>query len=493
MKHTIKKTYFWLILLTFLVGCSPSSYLRAQPDSSSTSTPANPSIKLQPCQLGGIQAHCGSLKVYENRTARTGRMIDLKVAVIKAQEANPAPDPIFYLAGGPGASAIESAPYALKVLKTAVQHRDLVLVDQRGTGGSNQLTCPRSVEEANYLVPLDDTMIHDLKTCLSQLDGDPAAYTTAWAMDDLDDVRVALGYDLINLYGESYGPTAEQVYLQRHGSHVRTMTLEGFTLLDVPMFERFPRSSQAALDLLFARCEADPACHSAYPNIKAEFDELMARIELQPIDLGIKNPNSGQPILLTRDMLVQGVHSLLIQTPTAVQLPRLIHQMYQGNYDEIAQLAASSITANANTSVWKIMNLTIHCYEDWASKRPAETALFSQGSYLRYEDMRRYTVPEEVCAVMPHPQPDALYQPLTISPVPVLIISNQADPQNPPENISGARDHYPNSLTVIAPGQGHGYLGFACRDTFISAFIERGTTDGLDTSCLQNEPLPSFP
>jgi pimeloyl-ACP methyl ester carboxylesterase len=139
------------------------------------------------------------------------------------------------------------------------------------------------------------------------------------------------------------------------------------------------------------------------------------------------------------------------------------------------------------------MNLTILCYEDWARTSPAETARFSQGSYLEYEDVRRFTVPEQVCAVLPHPQPAALYKPVTSSPVPALIISNQADPQNPPENVAGAKARYPNSLVVVAPGQGHGYTGFDCRDRFISAFIERGTTEGLDTSCLQKEPLPPFP
>jgi pimeloyl-ACP methyl ester carboxylesterase len=123
------------------------------------------------------------------------------------------------------------------VLKSATGQRDLVLFDQRGTGQSNRMACPRQIEESLGLVPLDDKMLQDLRACLAQLDGDPGAYTTAWGMDDLDEVRAALGYDQINLYGESYGPTAEQVYLQRHAAHVRTMALEGVSLLDVPMFE----------------------------------------------------------------------------------------------------------------------------------------------------------------------------------------------------------------------------------------------------------------
>lgn len=454
---------------------------------------ATPSIRLEACQLGDIPAQCGTLRVYENRATNQGRQIDLKVAVIKAQDASPAPDPIFYLAGGPGGSAIEAAPYAMRVLKTALQHRDLVLIDQRGTGGSNKLTCPRSIEESMGMVPLDDQMIQDLRECLSQLDGDPAAYTTAWGMDDLDDVRAALGYDQINLYGESYGPTAEQVYLQRHGEHVRTMTVEGVTLIDEPMFEWLPLSSQKALDLLLARCQMDSACQATYPNLRAELGVVMDQLEKQPVDLHVTHPRTGQPVILNRAMLAQGLHSLLIKTSTAVQLPHLIHQLYQGNYTEIAQLLTASLASDTSSSYWHIMNLTILCNEEWARMRPEEIARFSQGTYLRYEDVRLYTVPEKICAIMPRPQPEALYQPLTASTVPVLIISNQADPQNPPENVAGAVEHYPNSLTLIAPGQGHGYSGIPCRDTFISAFIESGTTKGLDPSCLQIEPLPPIP
>jgi hypothetical protein len=138
------------------------------------------------------------------------------------------------------------------------------------------------------------------------------------------------------------------------------------------------------------------------------------------------------------------------------------------------------------------MNMTILCHEDWARLRPTETATFSLGSYLKYEDMRRFTVPEEVCAVIPRPEPSALFREQNFSSIPVLLISNEADPQNPPENVADAKKHYPNSLTVIAPAQGHGYTGLDCRDQIVSAFIETGTTQGLDAGCLQQVPLPAF-
>ncbi|HEX7974127.1 MAG TPA: alpha/beta hydrolase, partial [Anaerolineales bacterium] len=283
-----------------------------------------------------------------------------------------------------------------------------------------------------------------------------------------------------------------QVYQQRHGEHVRTMTLEGTTLLDIPLLERLPRSSQEALDLLLARCQADTACQAAYPNLEAELAALFARIEKQPVTLPLTNPHTGLPVSFNHAMLVQGLHSMLYGTQNAVMLPYLVHRMYQGNFDEITQAVAPNFSDASLASAWQIMNLTILCYEDWAKMRPAETTQLSQGSYMGYEDVRRFAVPEQVCARMPQPQPEALYRPVTVSSVPVLIITNQADPGNPQENVAGAKDHYPNSLNVVAPGQGHGYTGIDCRDRFLSAFIESGSVEGLNTSCLKDVQLPAF-
>jgi pimeloyl-ACP methyl ester carboxylesterase len=442
--------------------------------------------------MNHINAQCGTLSVFENRAASSGRKIDIHVAVIKARASNPYPDPIFYLAGGPGGSAIGDASYALLLLKSANERRDIVLVDQRGTGQSNRLTCPRQIDESVGLIPIDDQMVQDFQDCLENLDADPSAYTTAWGMDDVDDVRTVLGYDQINLYGESYGTMASEVYLQRHGNHVRTMTIEGVTLLDVPIFEKMPHSSQLALNFLIERCQMDPTCSSAYPNFAEETLTVISRVEKQPVELPINNPRPGKPIKMNRSMLALGIHGALVNTETAVLLPHLIHQAYQGNWNEIAQFYADDLSEESPDAEWKIMNINILCHENWAKFRPMETAEYSSSSYLKYEDVRRFLVPAEFCAVMPTPPPAAMYQPVKSSPVPVLLISDGADPQNPPENVADATERYPNSLTVIAPGQGHGYTGLDCRERFVSTFIESGTTKDLDTSCLQKVPLPGF-
>ena len=472
------KLCFALSLIFILAACTPTPT-------------APPKIDLHLCQVAGVAAECGTVSVFEDRAANRGRKIDIHVAVIRASGNQSAPDPIFYFAGGPGGSAIEDAPYVLKVLKTASWERDIVLIDQRGTGKSNNLTCAQPPEFVLEAAPVTEPMVADLRACLDKLDADPAAYTTAWGVDDIDDVRAALGYDKINLYGESYGPTAEQIYLQRHGEHVRSVILEGVSLVGVPMFERMPHGSQQALDQLDARCQADPDCHAAYPNFKDELAAVIERVAAQPVELPLTNPLNGQPVKVTREVLVQSIHGMLISTERAVMLPYLIHQANLENWDAITAAAAPNYSSVPETN-WQIMNMTILCHEEWASLRREQTAQLSAGSYLTYEDVRWYTVPEEICAVIPRPKAAALYEPVSGSDVPVLIITNEADPQNPLENVAEASKLYPNSLTLVAPGQGHGYTGILCRDQILADFIDQGTAQGFNTDCLQEVPLPSF-
>lgn len=472
------KAWLWTAVLCLLTGCGEIS-----PNNAGESPTPAP-IKLQPCTVGDYPAQCGSLSVFEDRATRSGRMIDLRVAVIKAGRDQPAPNPIFVLAGGPGTSAVEWANYYMQLLGEANKMRDVVLVDQRGTGGSNKLECPQS--------PEPDRQVDALRNCLPGLNGDPRAYTTAWAMDDLDDMRAVLGYDQINLYGGSYGTAAAQVYILRHGEHARTAALDGATLLEVPILERWPITSQKALELVFARCDADAGCHSTSPNLRQEFTEVLARLESAPVMLPINDPATGQPFVLTAEVFRTSIHGALAATSTAVLVPRFIHLVYMEDRDELTAFIAPFLNADGSVPTWKIMNLTILCYEDWAKMRPDEITRASAGSYLTYEDVRALAVPEDVCAEMPHPKPEAFYGTLTDSPVPVLFFNGEADPQDPPENVAGARERYPNSLVLVAPGQAHGFTGIPCRALILADFFERGSVDGLSTKCLEEVELPAF-
>jgi pimeloyl-ACP methyl ester carboxylesterase len=463
-----------LLLICLLAACSGRA---AQ----------SPRLDLKPCVVGDeYPAECGTLSVFEDRAAQSGRKIDLQLAVIKARTSGqPAPDPIFVLAGGPGTSAIEWGNYYMQLLGPANELRDVVLVDQRGTGGSNKLECPDSIDP--------DRRVEALRSCLAGLNGDPRAYTTVWAMDDLDDVRAALGYDRINLYGGSYGTIAAEVYTLRHGEHVRTAALDGATLLEVPIFERWPITSQKALERLFARCEADAACHSAYPNLQQEFAEILSRLNQAPVTLPIDNPATGQPFVLTAEFFRTSIHNGLGSTPMAVFVPQFIHLVYTEDWSGLAAFLAPFVNSDSSTPQWQIMNLTILCYEEWAKMRPAEIAGTSAGSYLSYDDVRALTVPEEICAAMPQPKEEALdYGSLKKSSIPVLFFNGEADPQDPPENVAGAKERYPNSLILVAPGQSHGFTGIPCHASIVADFITQGSAAGLQTGCLEQVELPAI-
>lgn len=443
-----------------------------------------PRLQLAQCALGTVAAQCGTLPVPENRAVGSGRTIQLRVAVLPAQGQPRLPDPVFWLAGGPGGAATDSAAAAVQLLQLVNQQRDVVLVDQRGTGGSRDLRCPPG--------SVADQQAEELRTCLTGLDADPSTYTTAWAMDDLDAVRAALGYERINLYGISYGATAAQVYLQRHPTHARTAILESGALLGVPIYERFPAASQRALGLLFARCAADAGCHAAFPDLAADLRAVTARLDRGPVELPVTDPNTGRPAQFTRQDLALGLLNDLSDLRTAVTLPRALHSAARGDWRDVLAAGPASAASSA-APTWQLMPLAINCHEPEERLRRPETEAAAAGSFLTYADMLAMVNPDDVCAAMPAPPRGAIHGPLTTSTVPVLLINGAADPKDPPANVAGARRAYPNGLALTVPNQAHDYsVDVGCRAVLFAAFIDRADSTGLPSECLQYQPAPSF-
>ena len=217
----------------------------------------------------------------ENRAQPEGRQISIRVAVIPARDGGSKRDPLVHITGGPGGSSIADAAGMLSIFSTLNASRDVVLVDQRGTGASNPLTCPAP---PRGFQPTDAAAVRRyMTTCFEALPGDPLQYTTAPAMDDLADVVRALGYEEINLYGVSYGATAAQYFLAQHDDLVRTATLDGATLLDVPIFELWGRNGQRALSGILDRCTKTKACARKYPRVRREAFEVIAALRKKPV------------------------------------------------------------------------------------------------------------------------------------------------------------------------------------------------------------------
>src|SRR5687767_13102123 len=242
-----------------------------------------------------VDAYCGTFKVFENRDTKQGRQLDLNIVVLPALSSDPKPDPFFFLAGGPGQGAAQMAKPLREMFRQIVTDRDMVLVDQRGTGKSNPLNCLDEQDDSlQMFTQTDDALLGKLKECITKYDADLRLYTTTIAMDDLDDVRAHLGYDKINVYGGSYGTRAALVYLRQHEDRVRTVVLDGVapTNMRLPLFA--PRDVQRAFDRLIADCEADTSCNAKYPNIGARARDLMARLEKDPPLVSIVHPRTGE-------------------------------------------------------------------------------------------------------------------------------------------------------------------------------------------------------
>ena len=202
-----------------------------------------------------MDAYCGTFKVYENRATKQGRQIDLNIVVLPALRADSQPDPLFFLAGGPGQGAAKLAKTVRTIFQRVQNDRDIVLVDQRGTGKSNPLDCNSDDDSLQAFMETNEQALERLKACQAKYDADLTLYTTPIAMDDLDDVRAFLGYEKINVYGGSYGTRAALVYMRQHGDRVRSTILDGVAPPDMrlPLTSLATRSARSSCSPRTAR------------------------------------------------------------------------------------------------------------------------------------------------------------------------------------------------------------------------------------------------
>ena len=251
--------------------------------------------KLKPCRLDGIDEEllCGSLTVFENRQTHSGRTIDLNVVVLPAFDQKTKAEPLFDLAGGPGASSADGAGFYAGPGKEYRRRHDVVCVDQRGTGKSNLLAISREKTPSYYMSEMYPVgHVREMRQALEKR-ADLTKYTTSIAMDDLDDVRAWLGYDRINLFGLSYGTRAALVYMRQHPEHVRSVILLAVAPTDLKMPLHHAESGARAMDLLLTECEKDSACHAAFPQIRDDWKNVLAQLEKHPARVEYSPPDKS--------------------------------------------------------------------------------------------------------------------------------------------------------------------------------------------------------
>ena len=357
------RTLTFLVLLVVL-SLTQSGYDLTHGETSKT-------ISLEPCEVNGVTAGtkekvlCGRYEVFEDRAAKAGRKLSLKIVVFPATGSDKLADPFWYIPGGPGSSATEEAPYVADMFRKLRERRDIVFVDQRGTGESHPLNCDlfNSADPQSYFgyyFPLED-----VRKCRAQLEQNAnlKLYTTPIAMDDFDDVRAALGVDQINLIGGSYGTRAVQVYLRAHGKHVRTVVLHGVSPTNQFMPRDFPQHTERALNGVIDECMADEKCRSAFPDVRTEVKKVLDTLMKGPVEVEVKRQQGSSKVKLSRDLAGEAVRYMLYQPGAASRIPLLIHEAANGNFGPLADAALfyrMNIVATGSNGMY----LSVTCAED---------------------------------------------------------------------------------------------------------------------------------
>ncbi len=460
-------------------------------------------MTLSDCEIPRVagKVRCGEYEVFENRATQTGRKIKLKIVVFPATGADRAPDPFVYIPGGPGSSATEDAPYIAEAYAKLRERRDLVFIDQRGTGGSHPLNCdvfnPADLQSyLGYFIPLED-----VKKCRTQLESkaDLTLYTTPIAMDDFDEVRAALGYERLNIFGGSYGTRASLVYLKRHPKSVRTLVLQGVAPTNQYMPLDFAQANERALLGIIGECAADEACNKAFPNLRAETKAVLDRLVQGPVEVEVPYQEAGgrpqgagdktqagrKKVKLSRDLAAEAIRYMLYGPQGASRVPLFLHLASQGDFGPLGEAAINfrrRIVASGSNGLY----LSITCAEDLPWIKAGEGEQRAANTFLGDYRLRQQ---REACALWPRASIPSDYSVPTKGDAPVLILTGEWDPVTPPANGDAAARYLPNSLHIVVPDGAHGLGGLEgadCLERLTTEFVERGTAKGLDTSCVKN-------
>lgn len=429
----------------------------------------------------------GTFEVFENRAAGAGRTIKLYLMVLKATGPDREPDPVFWLHGGPGAAATNNAGgYARSWMRAK---RDIVLVDQRGTGRSNplQVSLPGSDDNLQgYLDPIFQP--EPFRAALKELSrrADLTQYTTLVAMDDLNEVRAALGYETINVTGGSYGTRAALVYLRRHPETVRTVILNGVAPIAFtnPLFHA--AAAQEGLERVFEEIAENSTYRRAFPDLPRKFKATLARLEKAPVDVEISHPATAERVTvrLTRAAFAEALRIMLYYTGTNRQVPYLLQRAAVGDFEPFAQLGVES-----NRRIRGIINfgmlMCVTGSEDIPRIDQRSIPRLTARTFLGDDRVRQQSA---VAAIWPRGDVPPEYGEPVRSKAPVLVLSGTHDPVTPPRFGAEAAKHLTNSLHLVVPGA-HG-VGGRVIDRIMGDFLEKASVKGLDTSGIDTIRLP---
>ena len=466
------------LLIVLLSACAP-------PKSDDLVTQAT-----EPCRLKGMEqaARCGSIHVAENPLKPTGKKITIHFAVIPAAARLKAADPLFILAGGPGQSAQLLAGQVGKVFSSISRKRDLVFIDQRGTGQSNGMKCSMP----DLSTPLEEavkvqTSLKALAICRDELIAqgqDTRWYATHFAVKDFDAVRAKLGAEKINLWGGSYGTRAALEYTRQFGSRVRTLILDGVAPANQILPVQMAIDTDTQLNNLIAGCDNDIRCAKQYPRLR---EKLTALLSPAGAELALTDPFTGEKRKLWIDAqsLAGAIRSPLYTPQLAAVLPHAVIGAATGDGDPLFALGAA-FSSNTEENFSMGMHLAVVCAEDMARVDAASLKLL-EGNFIGRAYVDQYRA---MCQGWPvGPVPSTFYEPVTAD-VPVLLLSGGLDPVTPPRHGKQVAQWFKQAQHFIMPAGGHIVSTQPCAAKLIEDFIKSAGSQTVDGSCLQKIPPP---
>ncbi|HEY6909609.1 MAG TPA: alpha/beta fold hydrolase [Myxococcales bacterium] len=455
-------------------------------------------LTVKPCSVPGVRdrARCGTLEVWENRETKEGRRIGIHFVVVPAKGPGRAREAVAFFSGGPGQAATDAAGPVTAQLARVRDTRDLLFMDQRGTGASNPLPCKsaRPADLQTYLTEFYTPA--DVARCARALRAraDVTWYDSAAAMDDMEELRDALGYQRLDLFGVSYGTRAALVYLRRHPAHVRAVLMHGSAPTDLRYPLTVPRDAQLALDGVFADCARDPGCHAAFPDPGAELEKSLRRLGQGPVRAPVLDPASAAmtAVMLSRDRYTEALRALAYDAGSSSLIPAVIHRAAEGDFGPAAEeeLAWRREVESQSRGV----HLAVTCAEDVDFIERPEAVAAAEGSFM---GPWRALDQMAACAVWPHRKLARSFLDPVRSDVPLLVMNGEDDPATARYHAERLLRGFPNGRLAVIPSAGHGTGGLVgiqpCYDDIVSRFIRTADAKAVDTSCLGRVHRPPFP
>ena len=477
-----------VILATALLAAMPAAARQAS---------IEPTLALEDCRIRaargypGIKARCGTLLRHEDPANPDSPLLELFVAVVPALSLEPEPDPFVPIAGGPGQASTDFYAAFAAAFEKIRRHRDIVLLDQRGTGQSAAMNCAadEDILEGRFS---REQAIAETEMCLSQLPHDPRFFTTSVAVRDLEALREALGYSRFNLYGISYGSRVAQHFVRRYPQSTRSVILDGVVPPQVALGPGIAVEAQSALDAIFDRCAENEVCGAQFPDIRDGFASLQERLDEQPVSITLPDPISGKPeeIQFGRQEMAGAIRLLSYHPNSVALLPVLINEAIQENYAPLAAQFMMIVESLADAMSLGMHNAVV-CTED---------APFFTGEQIARDMLdATYIGPvqldalEAICSVWPAGVLDEEFKTPVSTAVPVLLLSGEADPVTPPRYAELAAVNFDNARLLTGTRQGHGQAPRGCMPEIIARFVEAASASELEADCFDRvHAMPFF-